>query len=339
MSERTRSPRPTEAAPPIDADWIVAVQCGILGWFAANRRDLPWRRSRDPYEILVSEVMLQQTQVDRVIPYYAAFLARFPTPAALAAAPTSDVIKLWAGLGYNRRVVNLQRTARHVVEELGGVFPSDVDALRRLPGIGPYTAGAIACFAFEQDVVFLDTNLRRVVHRIFVGVDVPKPTASEKTLLDFAARVLPPGRGWEWNQGLMEFGALQCTARRPACVVCPVQAQCRAYPAIQTAIVDLPRGTRLKREAPFAGSNRYYRGRVLAALRELPPQEEAAGIDLTSLGPRVRDGFTDADLPWLYDVVSGLARDGLARTAEESPPYDADPSESSDPATVRVRLP
>ncbi|MDP9364784.1 MAG: A/G-specific adenine glycosylase [Chloroflexota bacterium] len=329
----------TELAENVDVTKIAAVQRGILGWFADNRRDLPWRRSRDPYEILVSEVMLQQTQVDRVLPYYAAFLARFPTPAALASAPTSDVIKSWAGLGYNRRVINLQRTARHVVEEFGGRFPSDVDALRRLPGIGPYTAGAIACFAFEQDVVFLDTNLRRVVHRLFVGVDVPKPAATDQVLLDLATRVLPPNRGWEWNQGLMEFGALQCTARRPACVVCPVQSECRAYPAIQSAIADLPRGTRLKREAPFAGSNRFYRGRVLAALRDLPAQEADDGIDLPSLGPRVREGFTDADLPWLYEVVSGLARDGLARAAEESPRYDADPSASPGPSTVRIKLP
>src|SRR5690606_31251880 len=122
-----------------------------------------------PYHILVSEVMLQQTQVDRVIPYYRAWLERFPTLSDLAAAPTADVISLWAGLGYNRRAVNLQRTARYVVDELNGVFPSDIAALLTLPGVGPYTAGAIACFAFEQDVAFLDTNMRRTLHRIFFG--------------------------------------------------------------------------------------------------------------------------------------------------------------------------
>src|SRR4051812_1029866 len=137
---------------------FLAIQSGLLRWFAENRRDLPWRHTRDPYAILVSEVMLQQTQVDRVIPYFRSFLERFPTVRDLAAAATADVITLWAGLGYNRRAVNLQRTARAVVDQHSGAFPSDPETLATLPGIGPYTAGAIACFAFEQDVAFLDTN-------------------------------------------------------------------------------------------------------------------------------------------------------------------------------------
>jgi A/G-specific adenine glycosylase len=339
----TPSPAPAQPSPPAeraDVQRIRDVRHRLLAWFAANRRDLPWRRSRDPYHILVSEVMLQQTQVDRVLPYYHAFLERFPTAEALASAPTADVIKAWAGLGYNRRAVNLQRTARHVVAELGGVFPRDVERLRRLPGIGPYTAGAIACFAFEQDVAFIDTNMRRVLHRLFVGVDVPKPTANDREILDIAAAALPPGDGWRWNQALMEFGALQCTARRPACVVCPLQASCRAYPAIQSAIVELPRGVRLKQEAPFSGSNRYYRGRVLAALRDLPTSgDDQEDIDLETLGPLVRENFTEADVPWLYGVVRGLADDGLAHAAEESPPYDAASAPETDPPRLRVRLP
>src|SRR5581483_4865161 len=146
-----------------------AIQAALLEWFAAAGRDLPWRHTRDPYRIMVSEIMLQQTQVDRVIPKYHAFLAAFPTLEALAAAPTAEVIRAWSGLGYNRRAVNMQRTARAVLEEHGGQFPRDLPALLRLPGIGPYTAGAIACFAFEQDVGFMDTNIRRVVQRLFVG--------------------------------------------------------------------------------------------------------------------------------------------------------------------------
>jgi A/G-specific adenine glycosylase len=307
---------------------VASVRSGLLAWFAANDRDLPWRQTRDPYRILVSEVMLQQTQVDRVVPYYEAFLERFPDVHSLAAAPVAEVIKAWAGLGYNRRAVNLQRTARYVVEELGGAFPSDVEALRRLPGVGPYTAGAIACFAFERDVAFADTNIRRVLHRLFVGVDVPAPSATDREIAVIAAAAVPPGNGWTWNQALMEFGALQCTARRPACVVCPLQRDCLAFPAIQSAIGELPRGVRLKREAPFEGSNRFYRGRVLATLRD----HAADGIALTELGPHVRDGFGDDDLPWLYDVVRGLERDGLAAVAEERATYDAD-------TTVKVRLP
>ena len=328
--------QPTET--PVDPDTIAAVRAGLLTWFDANARDLPWRRTRDPYHILVSEVMLQQTQVDRVIPYYRAFLERFPTLEDLAAAPVADVIKAWAGLGYNRRAVNLQRTAQAVVTEHGGTFPRDLEALRRLPGVGPYTAGAIACFAFEQDTAFLDTNMRRVLHRLFVGVDVPRPTVSDREVHRLADAVVPPGRGWTWNQALIEFGALHCTARRPACVVCPLQRQCRAYPAIQGAIAELPRGARLKPETPFGGSNRYYRGRVIAALRDLP-SDDGAGIDLRSLGPRVRADFTDADVPWLYEVVRGLTRDGLAVAAEDSPTYDAGQEPPQNASDVRIRLP
>lgn len=315
-------------------DSMAAVRTALLAWFRQNGRDLPWRHTRDPYAILVSEVMLQQTQVDRVIPYYHAFLAKFPTVADLAAAPTAEVITAWAGLGYNRRAVNLQRTAQAVVNDYGGEFPRDVAALRALPGIGPYTAGAIACFAFEQDTAFLDTNMRRVLHRIFVGSDVPAPAASDRQISEIAAKIVPPGHGWTWNQGLIEFGALQCTARKPACVVCPVQGVCRAYPAVQSHLAALPRGVRLKREAPFTGSNRYYRGRVLAALRA----SGDGGIALGELGPQVRDDFRETDLPWLYGVVQGLSQDGLAAVAEETPAYDAAAPAEVD-GTLRVKLP
>jgi A/G-specific adenine glycosylase len=316
---------------------IIAIQQRLLTWFRANARDLPWRRTRDPYRILVSEVMLQQTQVDRVIPYYHDFLERFPTVEALAAAPTAEVIRAWAGLGYNRRAVNLQRTAQAVVEEYGGQFPRAVEELRHLPGIGPYTAGAIACFAFEQDVPFVDTNMRRVLHRLLIGVDVPGPTATDKALVVLAQEAIPTGQGWEWNQALIEFGALQCTARKPACVVCPLQAECAAFPAIQTALATLPKGVRLKREAPFGGSNRFYRGRVIDALRQHPPDDQS-GLDLHALGALVRDDFTTEHMPWLYEVVQGLSKDGLAIIAEDSPEYDASPTEPP-PAKVRVRLP
>lgn len=317
---------------------VAAVRDGLLAWFAVNARDLPWRHTRDPYRVLVSEIMLQQTQVDRVIPYYHAFLDRFPTVEALADGPTADVIRLWSGLGYNRRAVNLQRTAQAVVTDHAGIFPSDTAALRALPGIGPYTAGAIAAFAFEEDAAFIDTNMRRVLHRLFFGVDVPANIATEKEILAVAASVVPPGKGWEWNQALIEFGALQCTARKPACVICPLQATCRAYPAIKSALAELPRGVRKKREHPFAGSNRYFRGRVIDALRELPVSG-SPGVSLRDLGPRVRPEFTDADLPWLYDVVQGLTRDGLAQVAEDRPNYDAAPNDDWDRGDIVISLP
>lgn len=317
---------------------IATVRAGLLAWFALNRRDLPWRHTRDPYRIMLAEIMLQQTQVDRVIAYYEAFLTRFPTLEDLAAAPTADVIRLWAGLGYNRRAVNLQRTARAIVAEHGGVFPETVEALRSLPGIGPYTAGAIACFACEQDVAFIDTNMRRVLHRLFIGVDVPKPLVSDRVILEVAAQVLPPGEGWTWNQALIEFGALQCTARKPACVTCPLQQSCLAFPEVQTALARQPLAARARPSERFETSNRYFRGRVVDTLRELSESEPDGAIALGDLGLKVRADFSDQDLPWLYGVVKELHRDGLAHIAEERPDYDLASSDGTN-ATVRVRLP
>lgn len=342
-SPRRRPSEPTESSSPKDAispAKINRVRRSLLDWFAANGRDLPWRKTRDPYRILVSEVMLQQTQVDRVIPYYTAFIERFPTLTVLAEAPTSDVIKAWAGLGYNRRAVNLQRTARYLVSHANGEFPADLTALRRLPGIGPYTAGAIACFAFEQDAPFVDTNMRRVLHRVFIGADVPAPVIAERDLLRIAAAAVPAGNGWTWNQGLIEFGALQCTALRPACVVCPLQSDCAAFPTIQSALATMANRSPSRVEGPFVESNRYFRGRVVAALRALSDDAGSAGVPLRNLGPQVRDGFDDADVPWLYEVVRGLERDGLA-VAEDVPVYDTatEPPASPTLGDVRIRLP
>jgi len=322
----------TERPVPIPDDIDPAqLRDDLLGWYRQNGRDLPWRRTRDPYRILVSEVMLQQTQVDRVIPKYHAFLERFPSFAELAAASTADVIREWSGLGYNRRAVNLQRTAQAVIERHGGVMPHDPAQLLDLPGIGPYTAGAIACFAYEQDVGFFDTNIRRVLHRLFFGPEFPRERVTTRELQSLAEAVVPIGRGYEWNQALMELGAVQCTSRRPACQTCPVQIHCQAYPVIQSVIAALPRGTRKKQEEPFAGSMRYYRGRTIEALREL---EDGQTLDLARLGARVRDDFSNEHINWLRDLVEGLSRDGLAQIAEEPAEYDA-----GEPVTIRVRLP
>jgi A/G-specific adenine glycosylase len=276
--------------------------------------------------------MLQQTQVDRALPYYARFLAQFPTVQDLAEAATSDVIRIWSGLGYNRRAVNLQRAAIAVVEQLGGVFPKDPGELKKLPGIGAYTAGAIAAFAHEQDVAFLDTNMRRVISRVIYGLE----SVPESDALAAANSLLPPGEGWSWNQGLIEFGALQCTARRPACIVCPLRAECAAYPTMQVVLQLKASRKPQTRAEPFERTTRYYRGRIVEALRELPAQD-TQGIELTELGQKVREGFTAESLPWLRELVDGLQRDGLALIAEDLTPYDVGqaPVESS----PRVRLP
>jgi A/G-specific adenine glycosylase len=309
---------------------------GLLGWFRTNARALPWRETRDPYAILVSEVMLQQTQVDRVIPYYERFLERFPTVHDLAAAPVADVIRLWSGLGYNRRAVNLQRAAQAVVERFGGVFPTSVEELRSLPGVGTYTAGAVAAFAFERDVAFLDTNMRRVVTRLLFGADAGAAPVAEKDVQEAARQLVPEGKGWEWNQALIEFGALHCTARNPACVVCPLQQDCAAFPAIQSAITARRSRPRPEPVEPFENTNRYYRGRIVETLRSLPNGEDQ-GIPLDELGAAIRRDFSGTDRPWLENLVRGLQRDGLAMVAEESPDYDATPLPSK--TGPRVRLP
>jgi A/G-specific adenine glycosylase len=296
---------------------LAEIRRALLEWFARCGRDLLWRHTRDPYRIMVSEIMLQQTQVDRVLPKYQAFLDTFPTLDVLAAAPTAEVIRAWAGLGYNRRAVNMQRAARAVLDEHGGQFPRDLAALRKLPGIGPYTAGAIACFAFEQDVAFMDTNIRRVIQRLFVGPEESDP-AGDTRLLAIADAAMPAGQGWAWNQAVMELGALICTAAAPACWRCPAQAACKAYAARRSADEQIfdsgttaePRLKRVaeRREGPYAGSNRFYRGRVIDALRQVPPGH---AMPLRELGGQIKEGFGDDELPWLRVLVERLARDGL----------------------------
>ena len=199
---------------------------GLLAWYRRHGRDLPWRRTRDPYAILVSEVMLQQTQVRRVLDFYGRFLRRYPTVGELAAAPEGAVREAWEGLGYYRRAANLQRTARLVAERHGGRFPEDLAELERLPGIGRYTAGALASFAFGADAAILDTNAARVLARVF---GPGRRRGRSGRLWAIARVVIPPGRGYAFNQAIMDLGALVCTARRPACPRCPVRRVCRTF--------------------------------------------------------------------------------------------------------------
>jgi A/G-specific adenine glycosylase len=249
----------------------------ILAWYAAVRRDLPWRRTSDPYRILVSEVMLQQTQVARVVPYYEAFLARFPDVAALAQAPAADVLRAWSGLGYNRRALAL-RAAAQAVKRDG--WPRDVAGLAALPGVGPYTAAAVAAFAFGAQVAAVDTNVRRVIERLDRR---RRPAAA---LARRADALLPPGRAGDWNQALMELGATICAAREPACGACPATS-CRSRGRA------LPAGPARRANGRFEDSDRFVRGRIVAAL--------AAGEPLP-------DGLAD---PRLERAIAGLERDGL----------------------------
>src|SRR5215467_1590780 len=172
---------------------IAQVHSHLLHWYAAEQRDLPWRSTDDAYAILVSEIMLQQTQVDRVLPKYQQFLAAFPTLADLAAAPAADVISTWVPLGYNMRAVRLQSIARQVISEYGGHIPDTIEELLKLKGVGRYTAGAIACFAYKKQVATVDTNINRVLHRIFLGLEYPEPKLTSDQILVLAESVLPDG--------------------------------------------------------------------------------------------------------------------------------------------------
>jgi A/G-specific adenine glycosylase len=200
----------------------------LLEWYVLHRRALPWRGTRDPYEVLVSEFMLQQTQVARVMGHYPRFLRRYPTLEDLAAAPADAVRESWAGLGYYARARNLHAVARRVVGEHDGVFPADPAVLRRLPGIGRYTAGAVASIAFGADAAAVDTNIARVLGRVFGVRGRRGSTLRAKRVWSLAERILPRGRAGDWNQALMDLGATICVARRPRCPACPVASVCRS---------------------------------------------------------------------------------------------------------------
>ncbi|MCC7358522.1 MAG: A/G-specific adenine glycosylase [Anaerolineales bacterium] len=237
------------------SDLLPDLAAPLLAWYARHQRHLPWRGARDPYAIWVSEIMLQQTQVETVRPYYARWLAAFPTLAALAAAPPAAVLAVWEGLGYYSRARNLHRAAQQVAAEHGGALPRTVAGLRALPGIGRYTAGAIASMAFGVDAAVLDGNVKRVLARVFdLTVDVKSP-AGEKQLWALAERLLPPGRAGDYNQALMDLGATLCLPRAPLCLLCPLRELCAA----------------------FANGTQHLRP-VLPARRAQPERRQAAGV-------------------------------------------------------------
>jgi len=317
--------RPTSSlAGPIDSDRLASIHQALLGWFARVGRDLPWRRTRDPYAILVSEIMLQQTQVDRVIPKYLEFLRTFPTLAALAAAPVAEVIRVWAGLGYNRRAVRLHAIARKAVEQLGGCLPASPAALRELEGLGAYTANAVACFAFEAQTPVVDTNVRRVIGRVFADTIGLDPTAGPR-LYEFAESTLPDGQAYAWNQALMDLGATVCTARNPRHDICPLALQCAGRTLVGNAVARAAeRGPSYRVAQPFEQTTRFFRGRIVDRLRDLGPGDT---LTLDELGRALRDDYTrEEHAAWVAGLVEGLRRDGLIAT------YD-------DPEGLRASLP
>lgn len=239
-------PRPTLGpsdfpVPLPEAAWRCAFRRRLLAWYADHARDLPWRRSRDPYAIWISEIMLQQTQVATVRPYFERFLARFPTIAALAAAEEQEVLRLWEGLGYYRRARQLHAAAKLLATEHGGVFPRDPEVVRRLPGIGRYTAGAILSIAFDAREPILEANTLRLFSRLLAYRGLPTSTEGQRLLWAMAEAVLPERQVGAFNQALMELGSMVCLAREPRCDECPVASLCRAWAEGLQATIPCPK--------------------------------------------------------------------------------------------------
>lgn len=325
MSKQSLSPDViVQLAPEV----VARVHSYLLQWYQAEQRDLPWRSTTDPYAILVSEIMLQQTQVDRVLPKYQQFLAAFPTLPALAQASTADVITVWVPLGYNRRAVSLQAIARQVIAEYGGRIPETIDELLKLKGIGRYTAGAIACFAYGKQVATVDTNIRRVLHRVFLGLELPGPELNDAQMLTLAKQVLPPAEAYNWNQALMDLGATYCTSSNPRCTACPLQETCCAFTEMQQyslfpsgtvlrqlrKVAEKKAGYEARQAQPFTSTNRYFRGRIVDLLRTQPAGQR---VSLTELGLHIKPTFSQNDLPWLKKLVDGLVKDGLLDCAND----------------------
>ena len=270
----------------------------LLAWGEDQRRDLPWRHTRDPWSVLVSEVMLQQTQVGRVVEKYETFTTRWPTAAHLAAADLDEVLRVWSGLGYPRRARNLHRCSGAIVERHEGEVPVELDELMALPGVGPYTARAVLAFAHERDVGVLDTNVGRILAR-WVG----RPLLPREAQV-LADALVPKGRSWAWNQALFDLGAELCTKRSADCERCPVKAGCAwrglgPDPSEGSAAVS-------RRQAPFSGSDRQARGRLLRAL-EMAPLLRASAGDAMELDDPART----------ERIVASLVGDGLITECDE----------------------
>jgi A/G-specific adenine glycosylase len=288
----------------------------VLAWFAEAGRDLPWRATRDPYRVLVAEVLAQQTQAARAAAAWPRFLERFPDVHALAAAAPAEVLRAWQGLGYNRRALALHRTARAVVER--GGWPHTVEELAGLPGVGPYTARAVACFALGLRVAPVDTNVARVLARSLAGADPTQLTPAARQRLADAA--LPPpahgpaapgapdpsGRAWAWSSALMDVGALHCRPR-PRCQGCPLELTCRWRALGPAAPPPQPRP-----QAPFATSDRRWRGAVVRALAAAPD-----GLDRAGLADAVQAAAADRPDGWFDALLSRLEAEGMVATGAD----------------------
>jgi A/G-specific adenine glycosylase len=279
----------------------------ILRWYARHGRRLPWRGIGDPYRILIAEIMLHQTQVNRVLLLYPVFLRRFPTLSSLAGAPQSAVVIAWRGLGYNNRAVRLHKLAGMLVRDFEGALPEQINELERLPGIGKYSAHALAVSVHRRDLPVVDVNIRRVFSRLFWRMPTTADLRPQKEIWQRAETLVPRGRGYEWMQAVMDLGATVCTARTPACPECPVEELCAS---VRTMVGVRP--VRITKEPLMAGEpNRIYRGRIIETLRS---SKGHSGICAVTLGKTIYPRFSHRNEPWLRRLLAGLEKDGLIRS-------------------------
>jgi len=292
-------------------DWSLpddraAVRDALVSWYEADHRSFPWRETDDPYEVLVSEIMSQQTQLGRVVEAWEAFLDRWPTPADLAAADRADVVGFWTdhSLGYNNRAKYLHEAATQVLEEYDGEFPTTPEELQNLMGVGPYTANAVASFAFNNGDAVVDTNVKRVLHRAFAEIR----NADDPDYETVANALMPGGESRIWNNAIMELGGVAC-GKKPRCdeAGCPWREWCHAYQTGDFTAPDVPT------QPSFEGSRRQFRGRIIKLLGE---HDE---MTLDTLGHRIRVDYTpdgEHGREWLRGLLSDLADDGLVKIEE-----------------------
>jgi A/G-specific adenine glycosylase len=286
----------------IDPTLVADARARVLDWFDRAGRGLPWRATRDPYRVLVAEVLAQQTQAARAAAAWPRFLERFPEVAALAAATPAEVLRAWQGLGYNRRALALRATAQAVVER--GGWPDTVEGLAALPGIGPYTARAVACFALGLQVAPVDTNVARVLTRALTGDDPSQLGPAARQRLADAA--MPPGRAWEWSSALMDVGALHCRPR-PRCEGCPLAPRCR-WRALGAAAP----ASRARAQPPFRTSDRRWRGAVVRVLAGTP-----GGLDPGALAEAVDAAAAGRPPGWFEGLLARLQAEGLLARAPD----------------------
>lgn len=275
----------------------------LLKWYKESARVFPWRTADvDPYVVLISETMLQQTQTSRVAERMPMFLKAFPTIDHLAQASNGTMLRQWQGMGYNSRALRLRDAARVIVEQHSGIIPSDVDSLRRLPGVGPYTSAAIACFAYNKRVVVLDVNVRRVYSRLISRQPTTIDVESDDVLVAFAEHVIPARKSAQWHHAVMDLGATICTARSPKCDACPLSSLCPSAYVMKSA-------TKQRLHEPMFRNQpqRIWRGRIVEALRSI---EQGKTIAITVLCKKVLGSHTADESAWFDSVLTSLERSG-----------------------------